>query len=188
MAFRRKHRGNVIPFQKRRHIRRFLTGRFIVLIAFGATVAFGYYAEHDSQAQSWLTYVSDAPLGSTSESKQPRALRGGNAMHRSSGKAISRRSAAGDPSYGRVTHVRDGDTIEVSGRPIRLAALDCAESGTIAGNAATRRMKALVSGEQVKCSLTGRRSYDRWIGSCRLASGQDVADVLIGEGLCGRWR
>lgn len=45
-----------------------------------------------------------------------------------------------------------------------------------------------MSGEQVKCSLTGRRSYDRWIGSCQLESGQDVADVMIGEGLCGRWR
>lgn len=34
---------------------------------------------------------------------------------------------------GRVTHVRDGDTIEVSGVPIRFGSLDCAESGTSAG-------------------------------------------------------
>ena len=30
---------------------------------------------------------------------------------------------------GKVTHVRDGDTIEVNSVPIRLAALDCPESG-----------------------------------------------------------
>ena len=31
---------------------------------------------------------------------------------------------------GQVTHVRDGDTIEVNGIAIRLSALDCPERGT----------------------------------------------------------
>ena len=31
---------------------------------------------------------------------------------------------------GTITHVRDGDTIEVNNIPIRLAALDCPEKGT----------------------------------------------------------
>ena len=39
---------------------------------------------------------------------------------------------------GTVTHVRDGDTIEVNGTPIRLAALDCPERGTKGGNYATK--------------------------------------------------
>lgn len=188
MAFWRKHRGRVIPFRKRRHIRRLLSGRLVVLITLGATVAFGYYAKHSSQAQSWWAYVSEAPFGSMSASKQPRALRGGNAMQWGDGQAFSRRGGADARSHGRVTHVRDGDTIEVDGRPIRIAALDCAESGTIAGEAATRRMRALVAGERLKCSLTGQRSYDRWIGSCQLASGRDIASVMIAEGLCRRWR
>ncbi|RKT32539.1 hypothetical protein BXY70_1886 [Roseovarius halotolerans] len=89
---------------------------------------------------------------------------------------------------GRVTHVRDGDTIEVGGRAIRLAALDCAETGTVAGDSATRRMKSLVGGKRVTCSLSGERSYDRWLGSCRLAGGRDIANILLGEGLCTRWR
>jgi len=188
MSSRHTHRGRVIPFRKRRRSRRSLSARLGVVFVFGAAMTFGLYLRHDGHTQSGWDFATDAFSAGTSESKQPRALRGGNAMRGSGGKAVSRRSPAGDPSYGRVTHVRDGDTIEVNGRPIRIAALDCAESGTIAGNAATRRMKALVSGEQVKCSLTGRRSYDRWIGSCQLESGQDVADVMIGEGLCGRWR
>ena len=104
------------------------------------------------------------------------------------GQAITGRGGAGAPTSGRVTHVRDGDTIEVDGRPIRIAALDCAESGTMAGEAATRRMKALVSGGRLNCSLAGERSYDRWIGTCRLASGRDIASVMIAEGLCRRRR
>ncbi len=69
------------------------------------------------------------------------------------GQAIAGRGGAGGPSSGRVTHVRDGDTIEVDGRPIRIAALDCAESGTMAEEAATRRMRALVSGGRLKYTM-----------------------------------
>ena len=39
---------------------------------------------------------------------------------------------------GTVTHVRDGDTIEVNNVPTRLAALDCPESGTQKGDTASR--------------------------------------------------
>ena len=39
---------------------------------------------------------------------------------------------------GKVTHVRDGDTIEVNGIAIRLAALDCPERGTQKGDTAAR--------------------------------------------------
>jgi endonuclease YncB( thermonuclease family) len=69
---------------------------------------------------------------------------------------------------GSVTHVRDGDTIEVSGVPIRFAGLDCAELGTAAGERAKQKMVRLVAGRQLQCELTGRRSYDRMIGECDL--------------------
>ena len=39
---------------------------------------------------------------------------------------------------GKVTHVRDGDTIEVNGIAIRLSALDCPERGTQKGDTAAR--------------------------------------------------
>lgn len=116
----------------------------------------------------------------------PRVIRGGDALSSRSGSTST--SAPGRSLSGRVSHVRDGDTIEVGGTPIRIAALDCAEKGTAQGNAATRRMRQLVSGERLDCSLTGRRSYDRQVGSCRLADGRDIAAIMISEGACRRWR
>lgn len=88
---------------------------------------------------------------------------------------------------GPVTHVRDGDTIEVSGVPIRFGSLDCAESGTQDGRRATARVHELVQGETLICHLNGRVSYDRKIGSCRLSDGQDLAGLLIREGYCSRF-
>lgn len=87
-----------------------------------------------------------------------------------------------------MTHVRDGDTVEVSGVPVRIANLDCAETGTAPGQRATRRMHELALGNPMTCSLSGRRSHDREVGTCRLADGRDVGSVLIAEGVCSRWR
>lgn len=89
---------------------------------------------------------------------------------------------------GRVTQVRDGDTIVIAGRPVRIANLDCAEAGTRAGDRATDRMRALARTSPVTCALSGRRSYDRAIGTCHLSSGIDIGAILIAEGYCGRWR
>ena len=89
---------------------------------------------------------------------------------------------------GRVTHVRDGDTIVVTGTPIRFAELDCAELGTAAGERAKQRMLRLVSGKRVSCRLSGRKSYDRMIGECSLENGKSLSSVMIREGYCSRWR
>jgi endonuclease YncB( thermonuclease family) len=88
---------------------------------------------------------------------------------------------------GRVTHVRDGDTIEVAGIPIRFGSLDCAEGDTSEGQRATAKMRGLVVGERLTCHLNGRTSYDRKIGSCQLRDGRDLAAVMIREGYCGRY-
>ena len=52
-----------------------------------------------------------------------------------------------------VTHVRDGDTIEVNRRPIRLNGLTCGERGTLLGNQATAAMRELVAGRVSLTSL-----------------------------------
>lgn len=88
---------------------------------------------------------------------------------------------------GPVTHVRDGDTIEVSGVPIRFGSLDCAEAGTADGNRATDRMRTLIRGQTLTCYLNGRTSYDRKIGSCRLQDGRDLGGIMISEGYCQRF-
>ena len=55
---------------------------------------------------------------------------------------------------GKVTHVRDGDTIEVNNVPIRLAALDCPERGTQKGDTASRIAQQFL-GSQERVSLQG---------------------------------
>lgn len=88
---------------------------------------------------------------------------------------------------GPVSRVRDGDTIEVSGTPIRFSSLECAENDTSSGQQATARMRSLISNQTLTCHLNGRKSYDRQIGSCVLQDGRDLAAVMIREGLCGRF-
>jgi hypothetical protein len=88
---------------------------------------------------------------------------------------------------GWVSRVRDGDTIEVAGVAVRFANVDCAERGTVAGDAATRAMRELADGRQVRCDLIGRRSYDREIGTCYLLDGRDLGGALVSRGLCA-WR
>jgi endonuclease YncB( thermonuclease family) len=65
---------------------------------------------------------------------------------------------------GRVTVVRDVDTIIVSGTPIRLNGVDGPETSTRYGREARAFMTRLVQGETVVCSLSGDRTYDRWVG------------------------
>lgn len=88
---------------------------------------------------------------------------------------------------GPVTRVRDGDTIEVARVPIRFGSLDCAERDTAEGMRATARMRDLVNGQNLRCYLNGRSSYDRMIGSCRLDDGRDLAGIMIKEGYCSRF-
>ena len=87
---------------------------------------------------------------------------------------------------GVVTHVRDGDTIEVNRRPIRLNGLTCDERGTPLGNQAAAAMRELVAGKSVTCDLNGDRTYDREVGRCSLAGEGDIGANMISRGLCGR--
>lgn len=88
--------------------------------------------------------------------------------------------------YGRVTHVRDGDTIEVSGIPVRLSGITCDELGTPLGAVATNAVRSIVGGVRLRCVLSGEQSYDREIGRCYLPNGADVGALLIARGVCGR--
>lgn len=97
-------------------------------------------------------------------------------------------SSASTQVEGRVTHVRDGDTIEVAGKVIRFANLGCAELGTRKGEMAKRRMTSLALGAVVQCRLSGKRSYDRVIGECSLNNGRSISGAMVQEGYCRRWR
>ena len=87
---------------------------------------------------------------------------------------------------GVITHIRDGDTIEVAQIPIRLAALDCPEVGSIAGDLAKSVAQEFL-GSQAICFLTGAKSYDRFVAYCEI-KGSDFGESLMRETNCKAWK
>lgn len=82
------------------------------------------------------------------------------------------------------TYVRDGDTIVVNGTPVRLKGLSCPELKEPGGQEAKQFLKdALAHTEEIRCQLTGERTYDREVGWCQL-DGVDVGAVMIEYGGC----
>ena len=86
---------------------------------------------------------------------------------------------------GPITHVRDGDTIEVNNIPIRLAALDCPEKGTKQGDYASTVAKQF-KGLKAKCELTGAKTYDRLVGYCSI-DGTDFGLFMMQNSSCKVW-
>ena len=79
--------------------------------------------------------------------------------------------------FGTITHVRDGDTFEVGGIPVRLAALDCPENKTKEGKQVTKYAKRF-EGAKVVCELTGAMTYDRIVGYCSV-NGDDYGLFMM---------
>lgn len=90
---------------------------------------------------------------------------------------------AGQWIEGQVTHVRDVDTIEVKNLPVRLNGVDGPELDEKGGRDGKRWMQKLVLHKPVKCWLNGDKTYDRWVGTCYEASGEDIGALAIGAGL-----
>lgn len=90
-------------------------------------------------------------------------------------------SFAGQWFEGRVTHVRDVDTIEVNNLPIRLNGVDGPETDERGGKAAKVWMAKLVLRKPVRCWLNGDKTYDRWVGTCYFKD-QDIGAMAIGAG------
>ncbi len=86
---------------------------------------------------------------------------------------------------GTITHVRDGDTFEVKGTPVRISALDCPENSTVKGQKATRFAKHF-KGKEAVCELTGAKSYDRVVGYCSIES-EDFAQTMVDNKFCKFW-
>ncbi len=93
--------------------------------------------------------------------------------------------AGAETLYGPVTHVRDGDTIEVNGTPVRLRGVNCEEWDKPRGRQATEVMLQLTRGQNADCQLNGERNGDRVIGWCSV-NGVDLGYTLISEGNCAR--
>ena len=83
---------------------------------------------------------------------------------------------------GVVSHVRDGDTIELGPIAVRLQGIAAPEGNEPGGDIATDVMRDLVLGKELRCDLTGDRSYDRVIGVCFLKDGRDIGEVMVFQG------
>ena len=86
---------------------------------------------------------------------------------------------------GAITHVRDGDTFEVKGTPVRISALDCPENSTSSGQKATQFTRQF-KGKQAVCELTGAKTYDRVVGYCSI-EGKDFAQIMVDNKFCKFW-
>lgn len=97
--------------------------------------------------------------------------------------------ASAETLKGPVTHVRDADTIEVNGVPVRLQGVDAAEADTPFGAFAKSAVEVIFLGVPLTCDLTGEKSYDREVGVCYLGR-EDIGAVIIASGLaldCARY-
>jgi len=80
---------------------------------------------------------------------------------------------------GGENRVRDGDTVVVSGTPIRLKGLSCDELKTEAGQSQKLvLMSHFNSASEISCILTGETTYDREVGWCSL-DGKDIGELMI---------
>jgi len=91
-------------------------------------------------------------------------------------------AAAESTLTGLVTHVRDGDTIELGELPIRLNGVSAPELNEPFGPQSKQFMRDLVLGKIVRCELSGEKTYDRCVGTCYL-EGEDIGATVIKEGL-----
>lgn len=89
-------------------------------------------------------------------------------------KGIILAAAVGAQIIGGASAV-DGDTLDVSGERVRLAGIDAPEANQPCyrnghawpcGHAAEDALATMLAGEQVKCRITTKDQYGRWIGFC----------------------
>ena len=91
-----------------------------------------------------------------------------------------------------VTHVLDGDTIEVlnghHAERIRLSGIDCPEKGQAFGNKAKQAAAALVFGKQVTLQTHGKDRYGRTLADVLLPDGTNLNHELVKDGWCWWYR
>lgn len=84
---------------------------------------------------------------------------------------------------GKVTHVRDADTIEVRGIPVRFDGVDAPDRGQPGYKEGQVWMRANYANRMVRCVLTGAKTYDRWVGTCYGSNGENISVRVIGAGM-----
>jgi endonuclease YncB( thermonuclease family) len=90
-----------------------------------------------------------------------------------------------------IARVVDGDTIELSGKKIRIFGIDAPERGQVCrdetnqnygcGIRASAMVDALIAGQEVTCVPRSRDKYDRSVAVCSVR-GQDIAREIVAAG------
>ena len=78
-----------------------------------------------------------------------------------------------------TARVIDGDTLEINGVRIRLRGVAAPERNEPGGAEAT--MKLMTLSKTVRCSLTGKKTYKREVGTCWVGT-TDLGAALIATG------
>ena len=80
-----------------------------------------------------------------------------------------------------VASAIDGDTIIINNYKIRLSGVSAPELNEEGGNEAKQAMQKILENKTIKCSLSGRKSYERYIGVCWIGA-VDVGALIILQG------
>lgn len=99
---------------------------------------------------------------------------------------------ASGPAASGPARAIDGDTLELAGHRVRLHGIDaperaqrCTDGGNrdwACGQAATRRLAALLETGATRCSVRDTDRYGRLVAVCS-SGGRDLGGVLVREGL-----
>ncbi|CDX12075.1 Excalibur domain protein [Mesorhizobium plurifarium] len=92
----------------------------------------------------------------------------------------------------------DGDTIEISGKPVHIHGIDAPEFNQQCDDAknftyscgweiTTAFQKFLKSAKIVRCEFVSWDQYGRYVGSCTTRKGLDLASWLVSSGLAPDW-
>ncbi|MDX2103159.1 MAG: thermonuclease family protein [Alphaproteobacteria bacterium] len=90
--------------------------------------------------------------------------------------------SSGKPLEGRVSHVRDGDTLEIGGTAIRLSGIAAPELDQPGGREARDALRRLTRSGHVRCDPTGETNSDRTIAVCRLGE-RDLGEAMVQLGV-----
>ena len=97
---------------------------------------------------------------------------------------LSQPAQAAEPTIltGPVTHVRDGDTIEVGMIPIRPNYGSAPELKELLGLQPKQFMRSLVDGKSVRSGLGCTKTYDPFVGTCSHVD-KDIEISVVVSGL-----
>ena len=80
-----------------------------------------------------------------------------------------------------VASAIDGDTIIINNYKIRLNGVSAPELNEEGGNEAKQAMQKILDNKTIKCSLSGKKSYERYVGVCWFGA-VDIGALLILRG------